>query len=87
MLHVPTTDEMDSTTPEDRLKLVIMCGDCGTWIHWTGRDGLMLQSSGAPPCPECGGVKHAPRSIISERTWDADRAKKETAALLRKKKK
>lgn len=69
--RVPTTDEMDKTTPEDRYKLVAMC-DNRHWHHFTGsRDRIGNQLEGES-CPECGTTKFIGGSLISERTWKPD---------------
>lgn len=88
--RVPTTDEMDEITePGERWKLAYMCGDCAEWVFFTVKpeNRHQISTTKGEKCPHCGGQKVAPRSIISQRTWDAERAKKETSAYKRKLKK
>lgn len=68
--RVPTTDEMDSTTPEDRYKLVAMCTN-GHWHHFTGSRERFSQTEGEK-CGECGVASFYGGSLISERTWKPD---------------
>ena len=83
--RVPTTDEMDETTPEDRPKLVVQCANCAEWVHFIRGTHPMNATKGVK-CT-CGSEQFVPRSLISERTFDPVKAKKESAAWLRKKKK
>lgn len=47
-IMIPTTDEMDKTTPKERHKLVGQCSHCGDWVHFTrGKDKEV--------CPKDGG--------------------------------
>jgi DNA-directed RNA polymerase subunit RPC12/RpoP len=84
MLHVPTTDEMDHTTSEERRKLVAMCDACGEWLHFLRKEGSMYATTGLS-CENCGGKSF--HGLISERTFDVERAKKETAKWLKAHKK
>lgn len=77
MLHIPTTDEMDSTTPEERHALTGMCANCGKWNNFT---------MGQPYECGCGSDQNVQSSVLSQRTYDVDRAKKETAKYLKGKK-
>lgn len=75
---IPTTDEMDSTVGIDRGDLWKQCADCAEWNHY--HDTI-------DKCQFCGGSRFNPQSTISNRTFNADRAKKATAALKRRLKK
>lgn len=68
--RIPTTDEMDHTTPEDRYQLVVLCADCRSWHHFTGARGRGSQTDGEK-C-ECGSSRFAGGTLISERTWRPD---------------
>ena len=52
--RVPTTDEMDETTPEERYKLVAICGSCHEPHFFTGNRERFLQTHGEK-C-KCGGT-------------------------------
>lgn len=76
---IPTTDEMDHTTAEERPKLIGMCDTCFEWTAFNDLtdkrvcskgDGNLLQST-----------------VRSQRTWNAEWAKKETAKAKKKAKK
>jgi hypothetical protein len=69
--RVPTTDEMDSTTPEDRYKLVAFCLGCFEWHFFTGSKDRFLQLQGEV-C-QCGSKQFA--ELRSQRTWNAEWAK------------
>lgn len=75
---IPTTDEMDHTTPEERGKLVGMCAKDGQWNNFT---------RGQQYSCTCGHHEFVQSSVHSQRTFDKDRAKKETAKYLKGKKK
>lgn len=77
-MKIPTTDEMDSTTPEERKKLVGMCAADGTWNNYQSDEGFLCT---------CGGKSVVTSSVHSQRTFNVDRAKKETAKYLKGKKK
>lgn len=79
-----TTDQMDSTTPEDRRKLVAMCDNCGHWQFFIRKDGGMSSTRGVS-CEKCQGT--AFRDVISQRTFDAERAKKASTKWLKARKK
>ncbi len=62
---VPTTDEMDHTTPEERRKLMGFCEHCEEWWKFEG-------DASKTACPKCGG-KHSNQigfQIMSQRTFD-----------------
>lgn len=69
--RVPTTDEMDSTTPEERNALIGQCLSCQDWTKFDYRDGT-------PKC-DCGGDIDG-RSIQSQRTFNPAKAKKKGRA-------
>jgi hypothetical protein len=75
---IPTTDEMDHTTPEERNALVGACGTCGEWTKFDNRKPQ-------PKC-QCGGDL-LQSSIHTQRTFDIERGKKETAKIRKKAKK
>lgn len=76
--RVPTTDEMDETTPEERNKLTGMCDTC---FEWT-----MFERGKDPEICACGG--HLVGSTVcSQRTYNVEWAKKESAKAKRKRKK
>lgn len=93
-----TTDQMDSTTPEERYKLVAMCENCAGWQFFTGSkyeqvngqtvlrdsqvDNLVCSDDVLRKKIGCGGTKW--RGLISQRTFDPVRAKKESASWLKK---
>jgi hypothetical protein len=83
---VKTTDQMDSTDPEDRKKLAAMCEHCGTWKHFKRKEvpgNRLTRGSAGQVCDNCGHDQFI--GLISERTFNPERAKKETAKLLKKK--
>lgn len=59
---IPTTDEMDKTTPEERNKLVGQCSTCSKWVKFT-------RGTDAEVCPDDGGSLMV-GSIISQRTFN-----------------
>lgn len=65
---IPTTDEMDSTTPEERNKLVGECMACGHWTHFT-------RTGDIEKCEVCGSSFRT-GSIISQRTFNPLAAKR-----------
>lgn len=76
---IPTTDEMDHTTAEERPKLIGMCDTCFEWTPFNdltdervckNKDGKLLQST-----------------VRSQRSFDAEWGKKESAKVKRKAKK
>lgn len=67
-MAIPTTDEMDKTTPEERNKLVGQCGTCGDWVHFT-------RGVDKEQCPKDGGNLMV-GSIISQRTFNPAWAKR-----------
>jgi hypothetical protein len=82
--RVPTTDEMDETTPEDRPKLTAMCENCGAWKPFT-RPANTPNTYKGLVCDGCGGQKF--REVTSQRTFDIERAKKISAKWLKAHKK
>lgn len=79
--RIPTTDEMDETTPEERYKLVMLCLGCAEWHWFTGARDRFTQSQGER-CRHCGSGRFT--ELRSQRTWDEAWAKR-TAAKLKKK--
>ena len=72
---VPTTDEMDHTTPEDRGKLVGFCEFCEEWYKFTRN---MNPTPEEELCPKCGG-KYSHRigfQLTSQRSFNPLLAKK-----------
>lgn len=80
----PTTDQMDHTTPNERMKLVAMCENCGEWKKFV-RSQHPHNTYHGLECDNCGG--HNFRDVISQRTFDAERAKKASAKWLKAHKK
>ena len=72
-MSVPTTDEMDSTTPEDRNKLVGHCENHQEWFHFTR--GVHHER-----CPKCktGFSKRIGFQLYSQRTFTDIVAKKKS---------
>jgi hypothetical protein len=68
--RIPTTDEMDHTTPEERYQLVVLCAECRNWHHFTGDKDRNSQTD-SEQC-ECGSKRFAGGTLISERTWRPD---------------
>lgn len=81
--RVPTTDEMDETTPEERYKLVALCMSCFEWHFFTGSKDRMLQLKGEQ-C-KCGG--HNFTELRSQRSWNEAWAKPVATKLKNKRKK
>jgi len=69
-IRVPTTDEMDHTTPEERYLLVVLCAICREWHHFTGSKERNSQTDGEQ-C-QCGSKQFVGGTLISERTWRPD---------------
>lgn len=67
-MRVPTTDEMDSTTPEERYKLVAICAKCGEPHYFTGSRERSSQTDGEV-C-KCGSKQFVGGSLISQRTFN-----------------
>ena len=70
-MTAPTTDEMDSTTPEERNALVGYCENHEEWFKFTR--GVHFER-----CPKCKS-KFSHRSgfqLISQRTFKEERLKK-----------
>lgn len=68
--RIPTTDEMDKTTPEERNDLVGHCRNCGEMIRFDYRKGV-------PRCPKCEGLIDS-SSIQSFRTYNGVKSRKKT---------
>lgn len=75
---------MDSTTYEERRKLVAMCNNCGVWKPFIRQENTQNTYKDLV-CDECGGT--AFREVISQRTFDVDRAKKISTKWLKSRKK
>lgn len=80
--NVPTTNQMDHTTNEERRKLVAMCQECAEWKPFLRQEHTNNTYKGLV-CDNCGGVRFS--GVVSQRTYDPVRAKKESAAFLKKK--
>lgn len=72
-MTAPTTDQMDSTTPEERYKLVAQCNGCDEWKHFTGDPMKVSQTTGLV-CDHCGSKQFS--DLISERTFNPLTAKR-----------
>lgn len=81
--RVPTTDEMDETTAEDRYKLVALCTSCYEWHFFTGSRDRFLQLQGEK-C-KCGGTSFT--ELRSQRTWNELWARPIATKLKNKRKK
>ena len=75
-MAIPTTDEMDHTTPEDRYKLVAECSSCGHWQHFTGSAENVGNQTKGVKCDNCGGHSFRTGSLISQRTFNPLAAKR-----------
>jgi len=75
---IPTTDEMDHTTAEERPKLIGMCDTC---FEWTPFNNLTDKRVCA-----CGG-KLLQSTVRSQRTFTVEWGKKESAKVKKKAKK
>lgn len=80
--NVPTTNQMDKTTNMERRKLVAMCHNCATWKPFVRQEHTPNTYKGLK-CDNCGGESFG--NVISARTFDLVRAKKESTAFLKKK--
>jgi hypothetical protein len=74
---IPTTDEIDHITAEERRDLMGFCEKCEEW-----------KAAPGSTCSTCGHVWSARNGLqlITRRTFDIDRAKKEAAKFLKSKK-
>ncbi len=72
---IPTTDEMDKTTPEERYKLVAICNGCSEPHYFTGSTERNSQTDGEV-CSNCGGKQFS--GLISQRTFNPLAAKRKT---------
>ena len=70
-MTVPTTDEMDSTTPEERNALVGYCENDEEWFKFTR--GVHFER-----CPKCKSAfsNRVGFQLISQRTFTETKAKK-----------
>lgn len=68
---IPTTDEMDKTTPEERNALVGYCSNHEEWFKFTR--GVHIER-----CPKCKGAfsNEVGFQIISQRTFTPTKQKK-----------
>ncbi len=64
--RVPTTDEMDETTPEERYKLVAICDKCHEPHYFTGKRERFNQTS--DEICKCGNKSFY--GLQSQRTFD-----------------
>lgn len=83
VVEVPSTYEMDSTTPEDRYKLEALFTSCYEWHFFTGSRDRFLQLHGEK-C-KCGGTSFT--ELRSQRTWNELWAKPIATKLKNKRKK
>ena len=67
-MKIPTTDEMDHTTPEERYALVVQCADCLEPHYFTGSKERKHQTDGEQ-C-KCGSTRFVGGSLISQRTFN-----------------
>lgn len=74
-MTVPTTDEMDHTTPEERYKLVAICRGCNEPHYFTGSRDRFSQTTGEV-CQHCGGKSF--EGLQSQRTFNPAAARKRT---------
>lgn len=72
-MRVPTTDEMDSTTPEERYKLVAMCSHCHEPHYFTGSAERTGDQTKGEVCDHCGHKQFY--GLISQRTFNPTAAK------------
>lgn len=72
---IPTTDEMDHTTPEERNKLVGFCEHCEEWWNFV-KD--MTPTAKEAACPKCGTTPshRIGFQITSQRSFNPILAKK-----------
>lgn len=72
---IPTTDEMDEFDPNEphAYDVMLVCGSCGEWSIFDKRNEERRH------CQSCGGSQLG--SIISYRTFNAERGKKESARI------
>lgn len=68
---------------DDPKFLVAMCNHCGEWHHFERDDSKFLQTEGLT-CSSCGSSDFEPRSVRTERTFNHETAKRETAKVKRK---
>lgn len=69
---IPTTDEMDKTTPTDRYSLVAICTNCNEPHYFTGSPERFNQLQGEV-C-SCGSKQFT--GLISQRTFNPAIAKR-----------
>ena len=82
---IPTTDEMDRTTPEERNALVAECSKCGHWQYFTKQKVVdhetqkeLTSLTAGITCDNCGGHDFRIGSVQSQRTFNAATAKRKT---------
>jgi hypothetical protein len=75
-MAVPTTDEMDKTTPEERYKLVALCSHCHEPHYFTGSKDRDTQTK-SEVCTHCKGTQFY--GMQSQRTFNPTAAKKRKA--------
>lgn len=73
---IPTTDEMDEFDPKEphAYDVMMVCGSCGEWSMFDKRGDSRTRK-----CQSCGNSQLG--SIISYRTFNAERAKNESARI------
>lgn len=70
--RVPTTDEMDETTPEERYALVAICDKCHEPHYFTGNHERFLATSGE--ICKCGGKSFY--GVQTQRSFDPKKPRK-----------
>ncbi len=68
---------------DDPIFLVAMCNHCGEWHHFKHDSSKFLQTDGLV-CDHCKSSDFEPRSVRTERTFNHETAKRETAKVKRK---
>lgn len=63
----PSTDEMDSTTPDERASLIGNCPLCSSWTRYDSRTDPAVCATDDTPLDL--------RTIQSQRTWTESKAK------------
>lgn len=79
--RVPTTNEMDEFDPDapHAYDVYKQCGECGEWSIYDTR--VVYSQEERQRCPLCNSSMLVTSSIISYRTFNAERAKKATSAV------
>ena len=75
-MTIPTTDEMDKTTAEERYKLVAICTGCNEPHYFTGSKERFSQTTGEV-CNHCEGTSFT--GLQSQRTFNVSAARKRTS--------